>query len=218
MLYWNVVIAATITFTCLITPFEVCFLWGLKTPRLLMAFNIVVDISFFIDIVLNFNKAIFLEDTGIYINDRKVIARTYLRGYFAVDMMGTFPWYALVRVFGYDSSGLVKLLKLLKLARLPRSYHVLAPQLLHAVESIVILRYGTIRLFNLISVILLISHFMACFWSAITHMEARDTDNWVSESSFLPSPSPPFPSLPFRSFPFRSLPIQSNPPHCITND
>jgi hypothetical protein len=85
--------------------------------------NIVIDICFFVDIVVTFNLAIYNDNLEV-IEDRFMIARTYLTGWFLIDVIAIVPFSLFI---GSNASKMVrvvrlgrisKILKLLKLLRL----------------------------------------------------------------------------------------------------
>ena len=52
--------------------------------------NVVIDICFFIDILINFNTVIFNDDY-VKIENRRTIAKEYLCGWFLIDFMAIIP-------------------------------------------------------------------------------------------------------------------------------
>ena len=54
--------------------------------------NYVVDISFIIDILVNFRTTILDEDSGEVIKDSLIIAKEYMKGRFTVDILSSLPF------------------------------------------------------------------------------------------------------------------------------
>jgi hypothetical protein len=83
---WDLFIMFLATWNCFYVPFNVAFeadIFG-KTPSAVM--NWLIDILFMIDVVVNFRTAILDEKTGKEIYDGKIIALSYLRGKFWIDI------------------------------------------------------------------------------------------------------------------------------------
>ena len=80
--------------SCLITPVEIAFAKtstptdGYDTHTIV---GFVFDALFFIDVVVIFFSA-YVDDNLKLIDDRKTIVRTYLLGWFAVDLISSVPF------------------------------------------------------------------------------------------------------------------------------
>ena len=91
--------------------------------------NFVVDLSFFIEIIIVFRTAIVDEQRQL-ITDAKKIAKAYLKGQFCMDMLSTVPLDSIVMLLlGNESMrersevkllAVFKLLRIVKLRRLIR--------------------------------------------------------------------------------------------------
>lgn len=82
-----------------------------------------LDILFFTDVLVTFNQA-YLDDDYKVIDDRKQIARDYLKGWFIVDVLSCLP-YGPIAEYIFDIHGktkryifLVKLIKLMRILKL----------------------------------------------------------------------------------------------------
>lgn len=80
--------------SCLITPVEIAFAKtttsddGYDTQTL---FGFFLDLLFFLDLVSIFFSA-YVDDNLKLIDDRRVIAKTYLLGWFSVDLVSSIPF------------------------------------------------------------------------------------------------------------------------------
>lgn len=100
--------------------------------------------------------------------DQKKIAKTYLKGWFGIDFVATFPWDVL--------SSEVKILKLLRLLRLTR--------LLKKLDKLK--GANAFRFVKLIFGFFLLAHWVACVWWAFGVMEANmDLEGNDNHSSWL---------------------------------
>ena len=94
-----------------------------------VAFESVCTIIFCTDIAFHFNTARYDQNKGILVIDRRKIAIHYLKFWFTIDLLSSFPFDLIIKsAFSSDSSSvvylalfrLIRLLKLFKLARLRR--------------------------------------------------------------------------------------------------
>ena len=88
-------------------------------------FDPIVDISFIIDIVINFNTG-FVRETEAgseYFTSRKAIAKNYMKGWFFLDIFSCMP---IDYISNYGANELAKIMrvsklqKLFKLLKIPR--------------------------------------------------------------------------------------------------
>jgi len=86
------------------------------------------DSMFFVDLVLNFFTTITHNDTNTEITDRKVLATTYLKGWFFIDFFSIVPFEAAMPLItgqiaalnGEDDSDSNNNMKMTMLIRIPR--------------------------------------------------------------------------------------------------
>ena len=88
------------------------------------ALNALVDICFFLDIVIIFRTAVIGEDMELII-DAKKIAVEYLKGSFWIDFLSTVPLDTMARIFmekgeaeRFRLFGILKLVRVVRLSRL----------------------------------------------------------------------------------------------------
>lgn len=81
-------------------------------------FEIIIDVYFIVDILINFNLA-FMTAKGSLVEDRKVISKKYLKSYFIIDFLTSIPlgWF----ITSGNSSQLNKMLRILKVPKLIRT-------------------------------------------------------------------------------------------------
>ncbi|CAI2723782.1 unnamed protein product [Schistosoma spindalis] len=162
---WDWIIFLLTGYTCIIIPYSVAFGHDtLSEESIYFAVEHIVDIIFFIDIVLNFHTT-FVGSSGAVISDPVLIRLNYLKGWFIVDLISSLP-FGILAVFS-DHTTLVNLSSILKLARLLRLCRVLRKldQYLEYVASILL-----IMLFCFI----LLAHWLACVWYLIGMHDLKD--------------------------------------------
>ena len=88
-LVWNFVIIALLAYSATYMPYNICFIQS--SPSIYyQAFEYLVDCLFFTDILVNFISAIEVAE-GIVDPRLKSIAITYLKSWFLLDLLATFP-------------------------------------------------------------------------------------------------------------------------------
>jgi len=109
---WNLLVAVSVVFVCWKIPYEFGF-EKLETGAF-ETIDIILEVVFWLDIVLNFNTGI-VTKSGTLDCNRLVIGERYIKGWFAIDFVGSFPWYA------FTTSGeQVRVSKVLQLSKLVR--------------------------------------------------------------------------------------------------
>ncbi|XP_051970649.1 potassium voltage-gated channel subfamily H member 2-like [Xyrauchen texanus] len=177
---WDWLILLLVIYTAILTPYSAAFLLDgeedgkncIYTCNLLSVVDLIVDIMFIIDIVINFRT------TYVNANDEVVsqplrIAVHYFKGWFLIDMVAAIPFDLLIyRNREEASTETTTLIGLLKTARLLRLVRV-ARKLDRYSE------YGAAVLFLLMCTFALIAHWLACIWYAIGNMEDNGSIGWL---------------------------------------
>lgn len=147
-------------------PFTACFLFDSEEQVIV---DYVVDACFFVDIILNFKTA-YIDRNNNYVSDPARIARNYLRTWFVIDVLASFPFelFALAAGRKIDLSilALLKLPRLLRLGRLMKKLDALTSA-------------NAFRIVNLLIAFTLCAHWVACLWFLLGSQEG--TPNWIDE-------------------------------------
>lgn len=125
---WDTVLGLALLFVSVLTPFELGFLDVADTYSFgYSVANGLVDVVFWIDIVLRFLTVEQDVATGAYVTNRYVIAKRYVRGAFFIDVLASIPMQLLIsprmrmvrmmRIFR-----LFKLMRLLRVARVTKHF------------------------------------------------------------------------------------------------
>ena len=115
-LAWDVYILVLVVYSSLRQPYMIAFL----DTQAMTALDWSIDISFYLDIVLNFWTGF---DRGFeVILDKRLIAKNYLRGWFVVDLLATVEWELLFSAVEDvdETSAVIRMARLLKVLRLAR--------------------------------------------------------------------------------------------------
>ena len=118
---WDVYVGILLIYTALFVPYRLAF--EDDTPLGWMIFDLFLDTMFMLDIFLNFFTGYYdsSEELGEPIMNCKKIAINYIKGWFFLDVIATFP-FQLIELYAH--TGGTKYNKLLRLLRLPRLYRL----------------------------------------------------------------------------------------------
>ena len=86
---WDTLITVVLIFTCMVTPYRIAFVE--QDSNLWVFINFFIDGLFLIDMVLCFLSAYHTDEFEL-IEDRIEIAKTYLTGWFLIDLLAIFPF------------------------------------------------------------------------------------------------------------------------------
>ena len=113
---WTSVIIMLLIYTAIFVPVKIAFVND--TAQSLVVLDTIVDVLFFIDIIVNFLSATETK-SGKLITDNKAIAKNYITGWFWLDLVACIP-FDLLQEDESPSSGNNELIRLLRLPRLYR--------------------------------------------------------------------------------------------------
>jgi len=103
--------------TCLSTPYIISFTKVSSQTSALNIFENIIDILFLIDIIIIMNSVYYDNDYNL-VDDRKMIALTYLKGWFLIDIMAILPFDMII-------SASSKNVKMVRIARIGRFYKLI---------------------------------------------------------------------------------------------
>ena len=167
---WEGLMAPFIAWAALVTPTELAFFaddngWRClgsdcaSSAVLMFALNRFVDGYFLLDMAVVFNTAIFDPKRSRWILSHAAIARRYLRGWFALDVLSILP-YELLDAGAFRSFRLLRALKVLRLLKLLRVARV--GRLLHWWANRLHLSFKTLSVLRAALVIVVVLHWVAC--------------------------------------------------------
>jgi voltage-gated potassium channel len=125
---WNFVIVCICTYNAWVVPFRLAF----KTNIILYYVDWALDCFLIIDMLLNYSQFAFVNE-GELVNDTRRVRRQYMKRYFRLDFITTFPYDAIAFVATTSrqeiSMAILRIPKLLKIRKVPLIlgdiYHVL---------------------------------------------------------------------------------------------
>ncbi|XP_061080093.1 potassium voltage-gated channel subfamily H member 6-like [Conger conger] len=170
---WDWIILLLVLYTAVFTPYSAAFLLNEEederrrtcgyTCNPLNVVDLVVDVMFIIDILINF-RTTYVNSNDEVVSHPGRIAQHYFKGWFLIDIVAAVPFDLLIFRSGSDEPQTTTLIGLLKTARLLRLVRV-ARKLDRYSE------YGAAVLFLLMCTFALIAHWLACIWYAIGNVE-----------------------------------------------
>ncbi|XP_076290568.1 potassium voltage-gated channel protein ether a go-go isoform X2 [Lasioglossum baleicum] len=167
---WDWIILCLTFYTAIMVPYNVAFKNKTSEDVSLLVVDSIVDVIFFIDIVLNFHTT-FVGPGGEVVSDPKVIRMNYLKSWFVIDLLSCLP-YDVFNAFDHDEDGIGSLFSALKVVRLLRLGRVVRKLDRY-------LEYGAAMLILLLCFYMLVAHWLACVWYSIGR---SDADNGVQYS------------------------------------
>ncbi|XP_052829740.1 potassium voltage-gated channel subfamily H member 1 isoform X3 [Octopus bimaculoides] len=173
---WDWMILILTFYTAVMVPYNAAFKNKTMDQVPLLVVDSIVDVVFFLDIILNFHTT-FVGPTGEIISDPKTIRMNYLKSWFIIDLLSCLP-YDVFNAFQDVEKSISTLFSALKVVRLLRLGRVVR-KLDHYLE------YGAAFLVLLILVFLLFAHWFACIWYSIGYSEAKQliSYGWMSKLS-----------------------------------
>ncbi|XP_011308314.1 potassium voltage-gated channel protein eag isoform X5 [Fopius arisanus] len=164
---WDWIILCLTFYTAIMVPYNVAFKNKTSEDVSLLVVDSIVDVIFFIDIVLNFHTT-FVGAGGEVVSDPKVIRMNYLKSWFIIDLLSCLP-YDVFNAFDHDEDGIGSLFSALKVVRLLRLGRVVRKLDRY-------LEYGAAMLILLLCFYMLVAHWLACVWYVILRYSIGRSD------------------------------------------
>eukprot|EP00928_Gymnodinium_smaydae_P018566 TRINITY_DN17067_c0_g1_i1.p1 TRINITY_DN17067_c0_g1~~TRINITY_DN17067_c0_g1_i1.p1 ORF type:complete len:692 (+),score=118.83 TRINITY_DN17067_c0_g1_i1:198-2273(+) len=179
-LTWDLFVMLIVVCDAMVLPFQLSFKHGMDDDSFDVLWFWVTLLVFTADLIATFNTALQDDENDVsgkasFIADRKQIAIIYLKGWFTIDFVSTFPWSKIAESLSDGEGGamthLTKLLKMLKFARIIRLMKMLRARKIKdiwekvevAIGSVVIVQ--CMMLLRVLLVVVAICHWFACiFW------------------------------------------------------
>ncbi|XP_061031251.1 potassium voltage-gated channel subfamily H member 6 isoform X3 [Eubalaena glacialis] len=181
---WDWLILLLVIYTAIFTPYSAAFLLGDQdepqradcgyTCSPLTTVDLIVDIMFVVDIVINF-RTTYVNTNDEVVSHPRRIAVHYFKGWFLIDVVAAIPFDLLIFRTGSDETttliGLLKTARLLRLVRVARKLDRYS-------------EYGAAVLFLLMCTFALIAHWLACICSLTSVGFGNVSPNTNSEKVF----------------------------------
>jgi len=183
---WDLYVSVLIFYSVIVIPFRIGF--DKEATGFWYGFDAFVDVMFFFDMVASFMTAVFIKD--VLVVELGAIARHYLRSWFLIDLVSTFPIDLVIGPLleaganGADYSAQLRSIKIIKFFRLIRLLKLARLLKLKkfggSFEGIFSMNPALQRLLKLLLQIIFIAHMCSCFWFFVaTINEDSDEETWV---------------------------------------
>uniref|UniRef100_A0A3Q2CR08 Voltage-gated delayed rectifier potassium channel KCNH4 n=1 Tax=Cyprinodon variegatus TaxID=28743 RepID=A0A3Q2CR08_CYPVA len=166
---WDWLILLATFYVAVTVPYNVSFSPhddSIPASRSTIVCDILVEMLFIIDIILNF-RTTYVSQSGQVVYEARSICIHYVTTWFFVDLVAALP-FDLLYAFNITVTSLVHLLKTVRLLRLLR--------LLQKLDRYS--QYSAMVLTLLMSVFALLAHWMACIWYMIGRKELLTNETW----------------------------------------
>lgn len=156
-------------YSCVATPVQIA-LWD-ELGKVGSTTNYIIDILFLLDVIIIFNSAYYDENLDL-IQDRCDIAKTYLKGWFTIDIVAIIPFDLFVPSNG-EAANLIrfarigrvtKILKLLKLMRLMKLQKSGKFSILTWFQDALSISPDFRWFFTFLCYFIMTTHVVACVW------------------------------------------------------
>jgi CRP-like cAMP-binding protein len=186
---WDVFLGILVIYSVLNTPIQLAF--ATYQPGTWPAIvDLLIDVFFFLDLLLNFNMVYFSDPASAYVAVRWRIMKRYLRSWFFVDLLSFFPLSeCLIAVMGSDGTSdsnldTIQLVKSFRLFRLLKLFHsVNISKTLSVLEESFNINANALSLGTTILQVLLISHMVSCLWWGLS--SALSSSTWYDDTAMV---------------------------------
>jgi len=179
---WDVLVIGLVLLTAITVPYETVYMNTANPTDAIFVFNRVLDLAFFVDIIVHFFVSFFDADEGLWVYDIVRIQLRYLRTSWVTDCLSLMPLDWLNDIFHFARAGtttyrnlnvfqvsnLFKLLRALRIKRINRR-----------IETSMDIDYVGMELMKFGVLSLMLSHWIACLYGLIELVEDTDA-TWLS--------------------------------------
>jgi len=183
---WDLLVMVLLVVTCIEVPITLAFNISMTLDNAAGRFALSIDILLLIDVLITFRTAYFNKwDKLKLVIDEWKIAKKYLTGWFAIDLLTSIPFEFLMmdaergnvlkfvkvfRVFRF-----ARIVKILRLFKMIRYFDGFMSQFVIR-ELLVVLKFAKI-----LSLMLLFAHLSACTWFFVGYLTMEsESGSWVS--------------------------------------
>jgi hypothetical protein len=162
-------------------------------------FDTYIDLVFFIDIILTFNRPIY-DDNSRLITDRKIIAIKYLTSYFFLDLLCCFPFSYVkmqsefypreknnLRAFlTWNFNSVPRFYKMMLITKIVRIKNIVTHLTFCMKKSNLRIQYQSIIITGL--QLLFVLNLCGCLWRAGADFNLATNKNWLRSAGLINSP------------------------------
>ena len=164
---WDIMISVMVLYSVMAIPYRVGFRVQNPIGGAWFISDMILDCTFFIDLLLRCNTAIVDDFTEQLVLDRRRIIREYASFWLWVDLVSCIPFDLIATVAG-GVTGAYATLKLVRVLRLTRLFKIVRmlklKRLRKLIEAFTEWSPGLVSMMSLTFQLTFIAHFIACFW------------------------------------------------------
>jgi len=180
---WDLFIALVIFYTVLATPVEIAFFDSDADTNIGFAVDLTQDALFLTDLLFSFRTLIPSQHEDAFIMESAVIAKTYVEGWFWVDLLSSIPYSLIFSAFNeLRSIAIIKVLRLFRLLKLARILKV--EVFFNRLEDYLGLPRALFELLKVAIEVFLIGHLVACIWWGMS--SALSSEPWYTKEDEVP--------------------------------
>lgn len=192
---WDLIVLVILMYTALVVPFRVAFFSEVFWDGWTVC-DFVLDGLFLTDVLLTF-ITVQVHDDGQRISDRAVIACSYLKSWFWMDLLACIP-FSLLDYYssqlpikhGYNTMlRLLRLPRLYKLFRLARILKALKRTAYSSasdrIQEFIQMNSRLWKLLKFLSSVFLCVHLAACFWFFTARLDNFEPETWVVRYDYI---------------------------------
>ncbi|CAD8200826.1 unnamed protein product [Paramecium octaurelia] len=185
---WDLIGMGFIFIQMILIPLILTF--GLDMDYGFSIFSNIMDYYFLVDIVLQFQTGYY--NKGNYIYQRRKIALNYLKLWFWLDLISSFPYDGIISLTLEESNQkdvqrntqIIKIMRILRFVKVIRLMRALKlKKIINQIEDSLSLDKSItsfIQFFKICLIILCLSHWLACIWNAIRLIQQNEQD-WYTQ-------------------------------------
>jgi CRP-like cAMP-binding protein len=163
---WDLFVGVLVVYSVIVVPYRIAFNVVASGP--FQFFDVLVDVMFTFDILLNFNTAYF-DDFGALITDKKKLRIHYMKTSFTIDLLTTIPFDAIANAIGSEHPGVLRLTKLMRMFRLARLMKLVVllqnGKLFETADDMFAqVHDGVSKLLSLFAGLFFCAHLIGCLW------------------------------------------------------
>lgn len=188
-LIWDIITMIFILYEMIMIPFGISF--DVSDSDVLNVFDYFINIFFIADVILNFNTGFYFR--GHLVLDRTKIATNYIKKWFWLDLIATFPYDWVIKDDNNSinlqkptqTAKIIRVVRFMRLIRILRLVRVLKlkrilSKIEHYIESSRTLNYIS-AILKLTAVIFAFAHWTACIWHLVGLLDGETySDTWIT--------------------------------------
>eukprot|EP01052_Picozoa_sp_SAG31_P001524 SAG31_NODE_51_length_30464_cov_16.835628_11_plen_571_part_00 len=186
---WNSLMVIALGYLGLSVPYRLAF--DAPAKGFALALNIAIELMLVADVVVQIRTAFHDQHSGSLNKNPRMIAQRYLKSWAILDIPSSTPFETVNVIFEVDSKlrllQLVRIVQLLRIVRVARAMGTLQAAFHKVLNSTVgvfhmTVSYSALKIFKLLSVLLILAHFHACLWYVIGADKDQHSDAVVPHS------------------------------------